>query len=882
VLILWTCRTVLLSVLASLAAVPPCLADSAPDPGCVAAGAAQISCSFESAAIVGTFTGPKGSTTGGLPGVELKRVQVGDELIAYQAALHSASDWCVRFSAGTADFEASFSAPILRDPMSALGLFALPNDSITPVHNPEGFEICHVGPPSPGPAFSLAIGRRANVEQLLFAQPKAVTGRLSPVLAKNDRKVETGSYVMVPVTAKNAPRVINWAVKGGFQYILIPVGAWAATYGTYDINGLSFPGGLDELRGVVSLAHRLGVSIGLHVLTALVSKDDPLVRARPDQLLTAVRGTIRSPVEMQSPASQIDIYGDGLIPDLQSGPLSITVDGELMVCAGNQRVGPQQLRVTACVRGANGTRPERHAAGARAGVLVERSGSFVADLKTPVRDLIAGQLGHVLNSVRADMVYFDAGEISAANGDPYFFVADQQLAVLGQVHGTLLVEGSGMVPRLWPYVDRVPMDDFAALATVEYLDSHKIGETYPRLTAKLMPSQLGWIGLLRETPAYNATTVEEMSSYMARSIALGIPFSVETTELDLDQNPYSSRLLQMFAAANKAVQLGDVPGALRSALATDRWYFQAVPHPAFSRILLEKRLRIQSGDGVHNEWRLPSGAHGVFMRIADLSSSQALADPQSDLRIVSPEGKDDVVLREPLAGQFVRGGLASRLNFSSHGALTTSKVHDLSKSRRIVVDYQYQQAVAPPSSSCSVLDIQLQDGGGHHRDYLLDLREGPHQKVVLDFNQAAPRLITERLAVDVEGLKDSIYVFDFSRVSSVTARWVRSCAPGSTLRLSSMQFVPENIGHLDRVDIRLDGTQILATAGISSGATLDLFPDGTATVCVKGQCRELSTKALPHAEQGGSTLSVTSTGDASYDLVVGAIGAPLTLPVGGR
>ncbi len=90
--------------------------------------------------------------------------------------------------------------------------------------------------------------------------------------AKTYPDLET-SYLFVDLTRCNVARIIEYARRGGFSYILVRQGAWAKTLGHYHLNENNYRD-LDEMRAIRNLVHLAGMKFGLHFLSATISDDD--------------------------------------------------------------------------------------------------------------------------------------------------------------------------------------------------------------------------------------------------------------------------------------------------------------------------------------------------------------------------------------------------------------------------------------------------------------------------------------------------------------------------------------------------------------------------------------------------------------------------------
>ena len=93
------------------------------------------------------------------------------------------------------------------------------------------------------------------------------------------------SYLFVDITAANAAAVINYALRGGFKHVMPYAWTWARTAGSYLLNTNNYPSGLPGLRSVVAQVHDHDLKFGFHMLSCLISTDDPYVSPIPTSRL---------------------------------------------------------------------------------------------------------------------------------------------------------------------------------------------------------------------------------------------------------------------------------------------------------------------------------------------------------------------------------------------------------------------------------------------------------------------------------------------------------------------------------------------------------------------------------------------------------------------
>ena len=105
---------------------------------------------------------------------------------------------------------------------------------------------------------------------------EGVWGKVSPAMRR--------SYLFVTdLTAANVDKVIAYAKRGRFGYVLLAQDSWSHGGGTFAINETGFPGGLPDLKATAGKLQQAGLKVGLHFLTAGMYATDPLVTPVPDK-----------------------------------------------------------------------------------------------------------------------------------------------------------------------------------------------------------------------------------------------------------------------------------------------------------------------------------------------------------------------------------------------------------------------------------------------------------------------------------------------------------------------------------------------------------------------------------------------------------------------
>lgn len=749
---------------------------------------------------------------------------------------------------------------------------------------------------TPGLSLSLFSGDADSVRTAFQSIPANIKGADGEIvgLTKNGPAVKDG-YIFVDLTENNAARLLPIIKRSGFPYVLIYSSTWASSLGSYAFNKKNYPNGLAGLQQVVRSANALGIKVGLHTLTSFIGKNDPLV---PQVARSGLLKDDQSSLYADIDATTNRIVAADSLATFPTTPafygnakagLDILIDDEIMSCPTLEKTSHGVFN--ACRRGLYGTQAKPHRAGATIYHLAERYGSYLTDLRTPLKTQIAKRLGEVINDAGIDMLYFDGGEVGTANGDAGWFVAEQQIEILKQVRRPLLIEGSGVVPRLWPYLTRIVDDDFASLATIDFLDKHKIAEVQPQRKNILMPDNLGWLGLLKETPAYPATTPEEIATYVARSLALDTPLGIETSTDSLDNNPYTGQILNTLAFGTAKLKSNTIPDSTRQQLAKGTWYYDARPAQGLRPLRVIVNPAFDGSEQQSPAATATATEQGLTLRIRNIRRTDGQAPENAVLTDLDPKALDS--LREPgkiddrnrglPAGTIIlqhSGADADVSSFVDFSPRATNRAAiDLSARRVMQVDFDYSpNGRSSADAGCSVINLQLQDGRAQYRDYFLKLSAGDNQRAILDYEQGAASILGElKPAPGNYGVKPALYGFDFAHVAKLNARWMRACSEGAALRIKHITMLAEQPATISNIALKVEGRSYPIADTLNTGETLDVLPNGTLARC-KGAICQTSQIAWPSGKAiAGKSIKVTTNGTGAADVSIGLLGSAVLL-----
>ncbi len=687
--------------------------------------------------------------------------------------------------------------------------------------------------------------------------------------AKTSRAVKT-SYLFTDLTEANADETIRFAKLGGFKHIMTYDSSWSKSLGSYPINTNNYPGGEASLKATVDKCHAAGLKVGLHFLTSFVGKNDPLIRPRPDPRLLKDDQAVLA-TELDDKATEIVATGSlasfptegAFYGDAKAG-FDVQIDDELIQYRAVGGSGRNTL--LQCTRGFAGTRAAPHKAGAKIHHLVERYGSYLADLRTTLKGEISDRLAGVINRCGFDMVYFDGGECNTANGPFWYWVSQQQHDVCRRVTRELLVQGSGGTAWTWHWFARGCCDDFASIAPKQYLDYHKIADSWMYYTHSFLPGDLGWWGFLADEPSHPATMPDEVEYYGTRMVALDTSVSLETNLAALKRNGRTEEMLRLLGRYVQLQRGGLVPQTTREKLRTGEWHLvQEGDKPAFQPIRYDvQRVNVPGELRVTNSF----GAQPLKFRLQAVPALVPAGD-KANITLLHAEPAAELSL--PAAKATMPGALASRTDFA--------KPLDLRHHRALAVRLRVEGPV-PEKGSCAVLNVQLESGGKTYRDHYIDLDFAGEKTTILP-EPTTKRLLPEfRPAHANYEFKAAMYGFEYRRIVALNLRWMRLNKDQPVkCSVSLVEALAESEVPLKNPELIVGDRAFAIPRDLKTGEYAEFMAEGPARVFDRNGT-ELSSFApprdLPVLSAGESRITLRAAGPASAKFTAITVGEKLS------
>ncbi len=446
-------------------------------------------------------------------------------------------------------------------------------------------------------------------------------------------------------------------------------------------------------------------------------------------------------------------------------------------------------------------------------------------------------------------------------------MGQQQDDVCRRVTRELLAQGSGGTAWTWHWFSRGACDDFAAVAPKQYLDYHKIADSWATYTQSFMPAELGWWGFLADEPGHPATMPDEVEYYAVRMLALDTPVSLETNLAALKQNGRTEEMLKLLGEYERLRLGGTVPKAVREKLRTGEWHLvRANDRPAFAPIRYDVQRAVVPGVlAVTNTF----GAQPAQFRMQAVPALAAVGD-KANIVLLQEESPGELGL--PAAHVPMPGAPARQVSFE--------KPLDLLRHRALAVRLRVEGPAPVAGRPAAVLNVQLEAGGKTYRDYYIDLDFRGAQTIIL------PEPTTERMLPEFRpahanyAFKAAMYGFDYGHIVALNLRWMR-LPPGEPVRcrIAAVEALAELDTPLKHPELTIGDKTLALPTELKAGDYAEVRADGP--VCVFDRNGTLLSsfgrkEELPIWEGGVNHVTVRAGGPACVKFTAITVGAAVS------
>ena len=315
-----------------------------------------------------------------------------------------------------------------------------------------------------------------------------------------DAEINRGSYLIDTEGKLGVSSVDEWVALAknlGVTQIDFHTGK-SLRFGDLEPNPTLYPAGLEDVKKVVSRLHEAGIAAGLHTYAFFIAKDSRWVSPVPDPRL-AVDATFTLaealPLEGSAVLTQEPTKDMSTVTGFQiRNSVTLRIDDELIAYTGVSGEAP--FGFTGCQRGAWGTTPAAHAAGAKVAHLKECFGLFVPDGDSTLFAEVAARTAEVYNACGFDMIYLDAldgSDIVAGGLNAWYYGSKYVFELAKRLERPALFEMSTFTHHLWYVRSRMGAWDVPPRAAKRFIDAHTIANL--DCGPMFLPPHLGWWGV---------------------------------------------------------------------------------------------------------------------------------------------------------------------------------------------------------------------------------------------------------------------------------------------------------------------------------------------------------------------------------------------------
>lgn len=347
-----------------------------------------------------------------------------------------------------------------------------------------------------------------------------------------------GSYLFADLAAKDTDKWIDFAKRGGFQYIHLH--GWWKCLGHYEINDRLFPGGLEEMRQTVEKIHAAGLKASCHTLTACINPKDSWVSPVPsDDLISIATYTLAKPFAAGDTTLFINEKpkpGHELVWSYSCNGNAIKIGKEIIQYSEISHEPPYAFKK--CTRGAFGTKISDHPAGEKANYLQQRYIAFYPEPDSKLADQLADAIANVYNTLKLDGIYFDGSEGMKSR----YGIDTMRWKIFQKLNIPAITEASCWGHNSWWLHTRLGAWDHPAWAMRKNHDAH-VTQSLRFRKGDLLQPQLGWWAPRGPEPKVRGQFTDELEYFAAKNLSIDGPMSIQGVHVS--KNPWNARIDEM-------------------------------------------------------------------------------------------------------------------------------------------------------------------------------------------------------------------------------------------------------------------------------------------------------------------------------------------------
>ena len=339
---------------------------------------------------------------------------------------------------------------------------------------------------------------RAVMQEVVTASPDLPHSSIGGPWALNG-KLNRGSYLFNfdGVSEANVDDWIRLAKSLGINQIDFHGGS-SFRFGDCMPNPAVYPDGRASLKRVIDKLHAAGIAAGLHTYAFFIDPKCPWVTPVPDPrlgkdacfTLASALSSDAATVQVVEPTEKMSATTGFFVRN----SVTLQVDDELITYSGVSKEPPYSF--TGCKRGAFGTKPSAHEAGAKVYHLSQCFFLFAPDGDSTLLEEVAAKTADTFNECGFDMIYLDALDGEDVLGGPensWHYGSKFVFEIWKRLNRPALQEMSTFHHHLWYVRSRMGAWDHPSRSHKKFIDIHcKSNENNERM---FLPGHLGWWAL---------------------------------------------------------------------------------------------------------------------------------------------------------------------------------------------------------------------------------------------------------------------------------------------------------------------------------------------------------------------------------------------------
>jgi hypothetical protein len=305
------------------------------------------------------------------------------------------------------------------------------------------------------------------------------------------------------------------------------------SWGHYEFNPEFFPEGKESVKRCVEKAHAAGLYFGVHTLTNFINTNDPYVSPVPDPRLVRTGSSMLSQSISIADTELPVVSPEYFRPEQNNTLHTVQIGNELIRYRAVSDTAP--WRLLDCMRGAFGTAPAAHAAGAVVGKLMDHP----YQIFFPELDLqheIARNLAQLFNETGVDHLDFDGHEGGLACGQGDYGIEMFSKVFHDNIRHEYLNGTSNSKHFYWHINTYCNWGEPWYGGFRESMQEYRI-QNQSLFDRNFMPHMLGWY-LMTAT-----TSLAEMEWMLARAAGYDAGFAMVLRPDALRRNPIAGTLL---------------------------------------------------------------------------------------------------------------------------------------------------------------------------------------------------------------------------------------------------------------------------------------------------------------------------------------------------